>query len=580
MEYLDLRMSTELAQVPVGALDNLNVGTVDWANDGSGATATVCKQDPKASWKCSCAPTTGHPPPRVDACEWYCPELDLRLGARLAGVIGTIRSVPCGAKAVRVACEPSPSLGPFGVWRILDEQPPGSQCNRTTGICECPISTKSDVINIPYPDTDPSKASFVFSAPVTSLSIQSTCQQLGVAALGNAIRAANQTLRSLRLVNCSLTTQDLMDWVLAYPLPALTLLDLSHNDISQLPTTAMLNLGSLTLTYLNVSHNRLRSMHNGLQHFGEITASNRNGSLLQLDLSHNQLTSWQRLDGPLVARLQLLNLEYNAISAVGNTALSGILAVSVSGDVERSLRLRMQGNPSTCAVQEFLRENNAAQLNIACNCSTGQQAPTCPQPLQIPCDRNGASTISPVMICDGVVDCPDGIDERSCSTKLTLLNSSAAEDGLNGVCSQPHIEDSELVIRRGVVVLNWLTSCGTTLCNTPVAAMVNYSFAEGLAALSPVTMYRPSQSGTSLYCALSFKASPLHCEQSQHSLTFYLALQQHFYSRNSLRFPKWTRLSKVSTFGARTHFAWQTLTSSSRMPFHRTRTLLEAPRAT
>jgi hypothetical protein len=332
---------------------------------------------------------------------------------------------------------------------------------------------------------------------VVAISLQDNCHQLGIAAIGQAIREARQTLRSLQLVNCSLTTRDLLDHILAMQLPNLTQLDLSFNAISELPLGVTRNLDSLMLQHLNLSHNQLRSTP-GLQHFGVVSSSAASGSLTLLDLSYNQLTSWQREDGPRVARLQLLDLDHNNISSIGASALVGILAFDVSGIFDRTQRLRMQGNPSTCRLGQVLRENNATQAHVACNCSNGLLAPMCPKPFQITCDWNNTAAISSIQICDGLEDCPSGIDERSCSTKLDLLK----VDGANGleqqVCNQKHIEDSELVIKQGVVILNWLSPCMDILCETPIAAMINFSYAEGLASLSPVLFQRPTQAGTSL----------------------------------------------------------------------------------
>ncbi|CAD7088113.1 unnamed protein product [Hermetia illucens] len=107
----------------------------------------------------------------------------------------------------------------------------------------------------------------------------------------------------------------------------LQVLDLSENNLRQLPEGVWCPLGNLQI--LNLTHNRLRSADS--LGFGDLPCTGAGGSELQvLDVSHNELRSIP--DNWGISRLRRLNdlkLEFNNITEISPDALSGLASLKI-----------------------------------------------------------------------------------------------------------------------------------------------------------------------------------------------------------------------------------------------------------
>uniref|UniRef100_A0A182QLG2 Chaoptin n=1 Tax=Anopheles farauti TaxID=69004 RepID=A0A182QLG2_9DIPT len=94
-------------------------------------------------------------------------------------------------------------------------------------------------------------------------------------------------------------------------------LDLSHNQLTKIPVTALSNMAALSLCELDLSHNHIGAIHS-------IDLSNKFRSLSWLDLSHNRLVRLEDAAFATLPRLSVLNLSHNDELEVMGKAFVGL----------------------------------------------------------------------------------------------------------------------------------------------------------------------------------------------------------------------------------------------------------------
>ena len=214
-------------------------------------------------------------------------------------------------------------------------------------------------------------------------------------------------------------------------LPLLENLSVRSARISALLVSDPSRLGvATTLKILRLDTNKLTSLGRALT---RLTA------LKVLDLHSNLLTALHGTELPVFAKLTQLNVRDNAIRYIDRTALfhpidwdlfdqktpEEALQDSLPSDQSvgrfwlnsRVAGVYMEGNPSNCT---WVPQKNGKR--ILCDCDSGLVgAMACPRLEAIDCGtlETASSTgsglsIMPTQMCDGVVDCPGGTDERDC----------------------------------------------------------------------------------------------------------------------------------------------------------------------
>uniref|UniRef100_A0A182SDA4 LRRCT domain-containing protein n=1 Tax=Anopheles maculatus TaxID=74869 RepID=A0A182SDA4_9DIPT len=94
-------------------------------------------------------------------------------------------------------------------------------------------------------------------------------------------------------------------------------LDVSHNQFTKIPVTAMSNMAALSLCELDLSHNHIGAIHS-------IDLSNKFRSLSWLDLSHNRLVRLEDAAFATLPRLSVLKLSHNDELEVMGKAFVGL----------------------------------------------------------------------------------------------------------------------------------------------------------------------------------------------------------------------------------------------------------------
>uniref|UniRef100_A0A182PNT2 LRRCT domain-containing protein n=1 Tax=Anopheles epiroticus TaxID=199890 RepID=A0A182PNT2_9DIPT len=94
-------------------------------------------------------------------------------------------------------------------------------------------------------------------------------------------------------------------------------LDVSHNQFTKIPVTALSNMAALSLCELDLSHNHIGAIHS-------IDLSNKFRSLSWLDLSHNRLVRLEDAAFATLPRLSVLNLSHNDELEVMGKAFVGL----------------------------------------------------------------------------------------------------------------------------------------------------------------------------------------------------------------------------------------------------------------
>uniref|UniRef100_A0A182VVJ1 LRRCT domain-containing protein n=1 Tax=Anopheles minimus TaxID=112268 RepID=A0A182VVJ1_9DIPT len=114
-------------------------------------------------------------------------------------------------------------------------------------------------------------------------------------------------------------------------------LDVSHNQLTKIPVTALSNMAALSLCELDLSHNHIGAIHS-------IDLSNKFRSLSWLDLSHNRLVRLEDAAFATLPRLSVLNLSHNDELEVMGRAFVGL---------ENSLIELLLANVSLSSVPEL-----------------------------------------------------------------------------------------------------------------------------------------------------------------------------------------------------------------------------------
>uniref|UniRef100_A0A182M164 LRRCT domain-containing protein n=1 Tax=Anopheles culicifacies TaxID=139723 RepID=A0A182M164_9DIPT len=114
-------------------------------------------------------------------------------------------------------------------------------------------------------------------------------------------------------------------------------LDVSHNQFTKIPVTALSNMAALSLCELDLSHNHIGAIHS-------IDLSNKFRSLSWLDLSHNRLVRLEDAAFATLPRLSVLNLSHNDELEVMGKAFVGL---------ENSLIELLLSNVSLSSVPEL-----------------------------------------------------------------------------------------------------------------------------------------------------------------------------------------------------------------------------------
>lgn len=148
---------------------------------------------------------------------------------------------------------------------------------------------------------------------------------------GRLERGTVLQLKSLTLASNDITS---IDNGLFATTPHLTVLDLSHNRLTQLSSTDLAYL-DLSLVRLDLSHNELSSVAK--------TALQNLQHLRTLNLEHNPLTDLNGLHFP--AHLRSLDLSHTALTIMDHCQLSSIADLTFLG---------VKGNDLTCTCQLYL----------------------------------------------------------------------------------------------------------------------------------------------------------------------------------------------------------------------------------
>ncbi|ETN67288.1 chaoptin [Anopheles darlingi] len=94
-------------------------------------------------------------------------------------------------------------------------------------------------------------------------------------------------------------------------------LDVSHNQLTKIPVTAISNLAAMALCELDLSHNHIGAIHS-------VDLNNKFRSLAWLDLSHNRLVRLEDAAFATLPRLATLDLSHNGELEVMGRAFIGL----------------------------------------------------------------------------------------------------------------------------------------------------------------------------------------------------------------------------------------------------------------
>ena len=205
-------------------------------------------------------------------------------------------------------------------------------------------------------------------------------------------------------------------------------LDLSNNGLTSLDFLLQLpEPVSCCLSRFHANHNSLTSLGTGLS---------RCDLLQDLSFSDNRITALYQDSLNQQPTLTSINLSNNAISTVEVLVFDRSVQRTVQN--YNAMPLNMTNNPSTC----ILTTRDQGYHRASCNCDNGlRDVPACLPLSPITCQSIGtateattaatttaaaaaATTISPVQLCDGNLDCPNGWDEQVCAATLAATTAS------------------------------------------------------------------------------------------------------------------------------------------------------------
>jgi hypothetical protein len=201
-------------------------------------------------------------------------------------------------------------------------------------------------------------------------------------------------------------------------------------------------VGGMTVVHLIESHfakfihaTSLSVVRTGLQVVYD-DAFNVNDVLRDLDLSQNDIT---QLSLPRFGTLRTLNLSYNAKLPLRESQLLGALDL----DSLEELEIGFHGTPVSCTLQNAIHPAD----RVSCSCNIPGECGFVPAHEDgdfVPCAllyqrhygyaidvpawlRDRRARVFYNRICDGVADCPNGVDEHRCQAEGVLTSFEALE---------------------------------------------------------------------------------------------------------------------------------------------------------
>lgn len=168
---------------------------------------------------------------------------------------------------------------------------------------------------------------------------------------------------------------------------------------------------------------------------------NSNDVLRHLDLSQNEIT---QLSLPRFGALRALNLSYNARLPLRESQLLGALDL----DAPEELEISLHGTPLSCTLQSAIHPAD----RVSCSCNTPGECDFVPAREDggfVPCAllyqrqygygadvpvwlRDSRARVFYNRICDGVADCPNGVDEHRCQAEGVLVSFEALASSTTG----------------------------------------------------------------------------------------------------------------------------------------------------
>jgi hypothetical protein len=200
-------------------------------------------------------------------------------------------------------------------------------------------------------------------------------------------------------------------------------------------------------------------------------------------LSYNLLTTLEEHSVPKHNSLINLDLSHNRRRTFRGDRFSNALNVSRPGDIY----FNMDNNPSRCALVQL----PTGYWTIRCDCDTGlQDVPDCPS--NISCEEGNPNTrvIAPTQMCDGVLDCEDGIDEATCNQVGDLTFSPLCSSTIVDGCSRPCFRNTSLKLEHGrMEIIPTLVVCPDKgpQCQPFVLSIDGSNSASGLMGIMHIT---------------------------------------------------------------------------------------------